>query len=245
MSNQPPQDAAVSHVVRCLRLNPMWQADEALASRAELHGVDVARHNPYQAALDESARKSALRNKVYNLRDEIWKAPLDELRKKLGRLRLEGEPELAKIADRLRVIIDARVKLPQLTQHRDFDGDFFECFKQVLTGSVRQSAEMREGVAASFQDRRLKKRGLRMIKLLRREAPELAAIEADWFQWLARQRGVSSLHAFSATRGDLSDSWWWPNGYIIWFLIIAPPLGALTWILICVARLVRRWRGTR
>lgn len=242
--SQPASEAAVAHVARCLRLNPMWQADEVLASRAALHGVDVAKQNPYQAAIDESARKSAVRNKVYKLRYQIWKEPADQLAKKLDRLRLEGEPELAKLSDRLLVIVEARAKLPQLTAHRDFDGDFFECFKQVLTGSVRQSAEMRERVAASFQDGKLRKRGQRMIKLLRREAPELAAIETDWLKRLSRHRGMSAVHSYSATRSDVSESWWWPNGIIIWLLIITPPLGITIWLVVSFTRLLSRWQGT-
>lgn len=203
--SQPVSEAAVAHVARCLRLNPMWQADEVLASRAALHGLDVAKQNPYQTAIDESARKVALRNKVYKLRYQIWNEPADQLAKKLDRLRLEGEPELAKLADRLRVIVDARINLPQLTQHGDFDVDFFECFKQVLTGSVRQSAEMRERVAASFQDRKLKRRGVRMIKLLRRELIELALIESAWLDQLSRQRSSGLL---IETGTDKKHGWW-------------------------------------
>jgi hypothetical protein len=242
--SQPVSEAAVAHVARCLRLNPMWQADEVLASRAALHGVDVAKHNPYQAAIDESARKVALRNKVYKLRYQIWKEPADQLAKKLDRLRLEGEPELAKLAERLRVIVDARMNLPQLTQHRDFDVDFFECFKQVLTGSARQNAEMRERVAASFQDRKLRKRGQRTIKLLRRESPELAALEADWLTRLSRQRGMSAVDSYSATHNDANESWWWPPGGVIFLLIIAPPLGITVWLVVSLTRLLSRWRGT-
>ena len=184
----------------------MWQADEVLASRAELHGVDVAKQNPYQAAIDESARKSALRNKVYQLRDMVWKAPLEELRRRLGRLQIETEPGLAQLASRLSIIVEARAKLPQLTQRRDFDGDFFECFKQVLTGSSQQSAEMRERITASFQDRKLMKRGLRMIKLLRREVPELASIEADLFGRLSRQSRRGRLVVETGQGG--SSNWW-------------------------------------
>jgi hypothetical protein len=238
--SQPVSEAAVEHVARCLRLNPMWQADEVLASRAALHGVDVAKQNPYQAAIDESARKSALRNKVYKLRDMVWNSPPDELRKHLNRLRLEGEPELANLANRLQAIVDAREKLPQLTQRRDFDGDFFECFKQVLTGSVRQSAEMRERVAASFQDRKLRKRGQRMIKLMWKEAPELASLEAEWLRCLNLQRGRSALHSFSATQSDLTESWWWPPGPVFWIIIIFPPLGLPLWLIVSLFRLLRR-----
>ncbi len=195
-------------MIRCLRLNPMWQADQVLASRAALHGVDAAIPNPQQAALDERARKAALRNKVYKLRDKVWTASRDDLRKRLSQLSLEGEPELAALADRLRVIVDARAKLPQLTEHRDFDGDFFECFQKVLTGSVRQSAEMRERVAASFQDRRLKKRGLRMIKLLREKVPELTAMEEPWFKLLKSRCGsVSGMFVVDTNVSTFSRAW--------------------------------------
>lgn len=215
--SQPVSEAAVAHVARCLRLNPMWQADEVLASRAALHGLDVAKQNPYQTAIDESARKVALRNKVYKLRYQIWNEPADQLAKKLDRLRLEGEPELAKLADRLRVIVDARINLPQLTQHRDFDVDFFECFKQVLTGSVRQSAEMRERVAASFQDRKLKNRGLRVIKLLRREVPELTTLEEAWLRLLKHPSGRRSGKVLVETDVENFSLLWF--GLAIWGIV--------------------------
>jgi hypothetical protein len=206
----------------------MWQADQVLASRAELHGVDAATTNPQQAALDERARKSALRTKVYNLRDKVWTASRDELRERLGRLSLEGEPELAKLADRLRVIVESRARLPLLTEHRNFDGDFFECFKEVLTGSVRQSAEMRERVAASFQDRRLKKRGLRMIKLLRREVPELAVLERPWLEQLQRRKGTlrrgknkGESEAIPGLGGWFTGTWWaWILLYVLIKLLV-------------------------
>jgi hypothetical protein len=233
--SQPTTEAAVAHVARCLRLNPMWQADEVLASRAALHGVDVVKHNPYQAAIDESARKVALRNKVYKLRYQIWNEPADQLAKKLDRLRLEGEPELAKLADRLLVIVEARAKLPQLTQHRDFDGDFFECFKQVLTGSVRQSAEMRERVAASFKDHKLAKRGVRMIRLLQREAGELFELESEWLADLTRRhsgflRGVQYVMTY-----DFSVYYWRPHWMVTLLLCFSSPVGPLIWLLVSVA----------
>ncbi|QDV74237.1 hypothetical protein [Botrimarina mediterranea] len=245
MSTTPPKDAAVAHVARCLRLNPMWQADGVLASRAELHGVDAAKLNPYQAALDESARKQALRNKVYALRDEVWEAPIEEIRKKLNRLRLEGEPELAKLAVRLRVIVDAREELPRLTQHRDFNDDFFECFKQVLTGSVRQSAEMRERVAASFQDRRLKKRGVRMVTLLQREHPELAALEYEWLDYIIRHHAGywNEAHYVMTKNVDIGEYYWQPHWAIVLLIWFTSPVGGTVWIavsaVICVKRLVK------
>ncbi|TWT98113.1 hypothetical protein Pla108_22700 [Botrimarina colliarenosi] len=239
----PTAEQAATHVVRCLRLNPMWQSDEVLASWAALHHVAPDQANSYQAALDEAARKSAQREKLNQLREKVWKAPLEELRRRLDRLPQFADPELAEIARRLRVIVEARNSLPQLTQHRDFDGDFFECFKQVLTGGVKQSAAMRERVAASCEDPVLRKRTKKMTKLLRREAPELTSLESDWFTLLNRQKHRSVAHERAGNRDSLNESWWWPSWWIVWLLFVAPPLGFLVWIVSSIVRLSRYWRG--
>ncbi len=205
--NKLSPEAASAYVAHCLRLNPMWETDQILATRAEAHGATEEFQSPYQRAAEEAERKTALRDRVYKLRDNVWKSPLDKLRNELADLSLEGESDLQAIAGRLRVIANARTQLPALTQDKRFDGDFFDCFKQVLSGGPRESAAMRERVAASFQDKALGRRGIRMIKLLQREVPELYELESDWLRSLRKKKQVAVVE----TKGET-------NGCLIWFV---------------------------
>lgn len=183
MSKLSPE-AASAYVAHCLRLNPMWEAEAVLAARADAHGISADERSPHHRAAEEARRKTELRDRVYRLRDGVWTQPLDRLRRDLADLSLDGEPELQALAAKLRTIANNRAQLPALTQDKRFDGDFFDCFKQVLAGGPRESAAMREQVVSSFQDKVLRRRGMRMLKLMRREVPELCELEKDWLRSL-------------------------------------------------------------
>lgn len=217
MSKLAPE-AAAAYAARCLRMNPMWEADEVLHARAEAHGVESAGAASAQRVREASEQSAQLRQRLYEIRDEVWKATPDKLNNSLAGLPLEGQPELQELAARLHVIVKTRSQLPALTQSKRFDGDFFDCFKQVLSGGPRESAAMRERVAASFQDKALRKRGARMIQLLRKETPELYALESEWLQWLPKQKGGGSARSVVVEGGGDEGS---SYGCLWWFLIIA------------------------
>lgn len=219
---KPTDKAALEHAARCLRLNPMWQAGEVLESRAGLLGLVDRRAEEQARATRQAEKKNALREQLLKVRAAIWTAPLPQLQKKLDSLPVGSDPDLKPVADRLRVLVATRARLPQLTQDPDFNGDFFECFKQILTGSPRASAAVRERVLTSFDDRRLAQRGRRMIELLRRETPEVCALEDAWLTRLQKKRSYflslrSKVQPAERTEarsgGCLSTTWYW------WILI--------------------------
>lgn len=200
----------------------MWQSDEVLQSRTQLLGLVDERARDNARAQRRAEALQAAREELQAIRATIWCDPLPGLQERLGRVRLGDDPDLRRLAERLQVLIDTRARLPELTQHPDFNGDFFVCFKTILTGTPRESAAMRERVGTSFDDRRLAKKGRRMVKLLRRELPELCEIEGAWLTKLEKKRNhfitLSSSEggATTGTGAHWNFEWRWYH----WLLVV-------------------------
>lgn len=192
-------EAATNYVTHCLRLNPMWEADAVLIARAEVHGIESMEDAGRQQTLEQARQRANVRSQVFALRDNAWTTPPEETLRELAELPIEDQPELEPVVRRLTVVAKARPRLAELATHRHYNEAFFEGFKQVLTGGPQQAALVREQGLAVLQDRRARKHFRRMVKLLRRELPELCALEADWLNSV--RRGRFQLTLYGQSRG--------------------------------------------
>lgn len=191
------------YVLRALRMNPMHEADAIVALRAralgfERDGAAPGPTAPQGQALDRERQLSELAT----IRAECWSAPPERLLKRIKKLRAVAAPDVRSAAERLGVIAQCRPRLPELTQRREFDGQFFSVLKRVLAESPRETAVVREQALASFRKRKLRRRGRRMIKLLDREMPELYALESGWFESLMSQRAAGLFASGGSSRSD-------------------------------------------
>ncbi len=186
---------ASKYLIAQLARNPQLQSGEIIAARARAlqladkpvtsRGGD-GRHQPVD-------RRQTLARQLETLREECFNAPAPLLTVQLASLKLDDYPDLRRLADRLLTLVAVREKLPELTQHKDFDGDFWSVFREVLTGKPSEVAVTRERILASFRKSAIRKRGRRMIGLLETEAPELYRLERDWLESLKRPRQGNNL----------------------------------------------------
>lgn len=220
--------AAIDHLVRLLQMNPIHQGTEIIDARREALGlakeVDATRSPPAEEV--RALRRKAL-DQLKALRSRFWAMPLDELNKQLNALDNQGFVDLEASIARVRVVAAYRDQFPTLSEKPGFDGDFFSVLKDVLIRSPRDTAVIREQILSSFRNRSRRKRGRRMVALLKTEMPAIYELEADWFETLYRQKAqprvtlVTSNSSRTGTGAAGSKSNAGSYGWVIWLSIVA------------------------
>ena len=173
-----------------LRLNPVYQSEEAHLARVELlEAESYDRRSKRQLASREYAdRRASARKKIADLREKIWKSSIEELEPEVNLLDFSEFPEYEQDATTFRVILQARERIPELISHKQFDADFLECVKQSLVTGPVQRAEIEERVRASFSNNRLKRDAKGMVGLIKTELPELYELRKDWFDTMFQKK---------------------------------------------------------
>jgi hypothetical protein len=129
----------------------------------------------------------------------------------------------------LRLVAAHRADFPALVKHRHFEGNFFSVFKEVLVSSPKEVAIAKERMLAGFSNSRNRKRGKKMIALVKQELPAIYELEASWLASLGRQR-TRYVKAEYVTTGSssggssLTNIPWWV--FIVVGLIIKALLSA-------------------
>ncbi|TWT89104.1 hypothetical protein Mal64_25960 [Pseudobythopirellula maris] len=231
----PPADAerrkrVGRYVLRALAMNPMQESEAIVAARRTALQIETPR-GAQQAALApnrpaEAPDRERLLKELAELRKACWKAPPEEILKRVEKLSWVATPEIRTAADRIATVAHNRSRLPALAGNPDFDGDFFSALKKVLAGSPRETTEVREQIVASLRDKKLRKRAHRMIRLLQKETPGLYALETVWFDTLLRQkssgwnRASPGDTAASISQPQASGDWsfGWGGGWFWWII---------------------------
>ena len=226
MAESSPQDkqrrAAAAYLTRTLQMNPLYEGKEIIALRGRALGLK-RQQAPSVSKPDTGERRASALRKLEEVRRASWTASPDSLLSSLRSLDVDDLPDLRTAARRLEVLARNRPLIPPLTANKAFDGQFFDALKDILAGSPRETAVIREQVVASFRSGKLHKRGRRMVKLIQRELPEIYALEADWFDSLMRQkqvRAAPSNQAEPTVEFADNSSGGFPR-WIWWLLIIA------------------------
>jgi hypothetical protein len=218
--------AAIDQMVRLLRMNPIHQGTEIIDARREALGLaKEAKATRSTPAEDVRALRRKVLDQLESLRSQFWAMPIDDLNKQLNALDNQGFVDLEASIARLRIVAAYRDQFPLLGGKPGFDSDFFFVLKKVLIRSPRDTAEVREQILSSFRNRSRRKRGRRMVALLKTEMPAIYELEADWFDTLYRQKAeppvtfVTSSNARAGTRTASSKSdagsYWW----VIWIAV--------------------------
>ncbi len=215
------EERIVAYVTKALRQNPFEQSASIVRRRNRLLGL-LPREQKTQAQPDTASPLEArkrLQAEIDRVRKAIWKDPIPELSRALAALDTDRFPDLGSSVRRLQTIVGHRDRFPGLTAHKDFDGDFFEVFREVLAASPRESAMLKEKVLVRFGKRRLRKKGTRMIRLIQRELPQLYELESDWLGTLTRRRPrqwvvSSSIPEIKTSSSGASIPWW------VWLVLI-------------------------
>lgn len=224
MSSVSPK--VVAYLTRQLSRNPISESADIVALRAKALRLTKPKQQGSQPSAPAEQRQQ-LRDQLDTIRQQCFSVPVEQLLSQLDQMDLANYPDLAALAKRLRVILESRTKLPQLSSDKRFDGDFFSCLKTVLVSPSRDVTILREQVLASFRHRKNRKRGQAMIRMLRDELPALYALEADWLGSLAGYKSKASDYVTEASiRNQKNDSymaWFGPGAWL--FLVVVVTIG--------------------
>lgn len=210
---------AVDYLTRLLQMNPVQAGDAIIAARSEALGLAKnvkAAELPHAEA--QRADRRALLDQLETLRTQFWTMPIDVLQQQVAGLDGAGFADVEAAIARLRVVADHRPRFVSLVQKEGFDGELFSSLKEVLTRSLRDTAVVRERVLSTFRDRKKRKRGRKMIALLKAEMPAIYELEGDWFNTLERQKAMSLTIKLTTRSGSnavgtgsaaSARSYWW------------------------------------
>jgi len=121
--------------------------------------------------------------------------------------------------DHLLTLVAQRNQFLSLAEHPHFDADFFSAFKQILASSPREGAILKEQQVVAFEKAKKRRRGKKMIHLLKKEWPKLYVLETAWLDSLVRQKrgGLITVKSRSISQGEnsgfdesggISIPWW-------------------------------------
>jgi hypothetical protein len=183
------QQRTIQYLIRLVQMNPAVDGEGIIRARSTALGlVQTDAALPQQNGSDYKERRRKLLEDLEAIRTGFWTLPLDELQSKLSQLDAHEFADLEPAIAQLKVVAAHRGRFPKLSEHKDFDEQFFSLLKNVLVRSPRETAVLREQVLSMFRDRHGRKKGRRMIALLKKEMRPLYELEADWFESLQRQK---------------------------------------------------------
>ena len=219
-----------AYLQRVLKLNPLSDAEHVLSLRDRYHRREDKKSNPQavsEPVLGHEEREDLTR-KIQTLRKKFWKIELDELREQLGRLTLENYPDLQNAANRLMTLAENRHLFGKLAANEKFNRTFLSTLKEVLPLSQKEAAELKESFRQKLFDPARATHVKRSLKILKRDAPAIYNLEAEWFEHLKQTKGNKAVVGRQAehTATEEVDTNW---GWAIWIgvIILVKILGAL------------------
>ncbi len=224
-SKRSNEQRLVKYLVQVLQRNPLEESAVIIRGRNRLLGLKetVASQSRPDVDLDKTRQqREKILQQVKQLRKVVWTAPLEQMRGELDAIDARRFPDIQATVDRLSKLVAQRGNFPSLVEHPHFDADFFSIFKQVLALPPREVAVLKERQIVAFGKGRRRRRGRKMIKLLRQKLPDLCALETAWLDSLVRQKRsarvaqTSTSKTVFGTTGGVIPLW----GYFLLFFWI-------------------------
>jgi hypothetical protein len=188
-TEQQHHQRCIAYLVEALQSNPMEQGAAIIDRRSRLLGLQQVRSPGAETygALGQRQRRQATLRRLEQVRANFWVMPLDALQRELAELKSEF-PDLRAAVDRLNVVAAQRAELPKIVDHRHFDSHFFSVFKEVLVSPPKEVALAKERLLVAFANSKNRRRGTKMIRLVKRQLPAVYELEATWMELLVKQR---------------------------------------------------------
>ena len=222
----------LQYVERALRTNPLQESAAIIRRRNRLLGLEptptsaaTTARQAQKPAIDPTVKRQELLKRIETIRAGFWSMELVSLRSQIQNLDAGDFPDVDAVVRRLATVAKHRGEIPRILVNKAFDPDFFRIFKEVLIAAPRDSAIMKERALATFGDRKMRRRGTKMIKLIEKELPHYYQLETQWLKSLMAQRGRVKAPAKqqdhfveAGSGGFFSDIPWW--GYMIIIAVI-------------------------
>ncbi len=185
--NNDPRRAKV-YLDRVLSLNPTTSARLMVDFRwrfcglATASGTESKSLNPDQL----TSRRTAVEKQLEKVRAHFWRAAPEKLSKSLEAIKASEFADLSAGVQRLQRLLQHRDAIEKLSSHPDREVNLYNTFRRIVMLSPRKAGEVKESYLRNFAYSESRKKVLAMIKMMRKEFPELVEIETDWFNQITR-----------------------------------------------------------
>ncbi|MBW3540607.1 MAG: FUSC family protein [Planctomycetes bacterium] len=219
---KPSRRDAGRYLARVLGMNPLREAEAIVERRNRFLGLAGPGDGSGEGA-EVMQRRDEARRAIESLRETFWSSELETLKQRLDGLELAVFPELQAAAERLRTVLAHRPAFPRLPAHPASDAELFDALKQLVVLPPREAAPLRERLLRMTASPRRRKRFQKMVKMIRREFPEIHALECDWFDEIAKAKqpklvdGRTRESRFSI---DTEGVPWWIYSLIIFAILM-------------------------
>lgn len=232
MPNSKTDEARTERYLKtALKLNPVVDGERVVALRSKflrIQGPELAVTADSQTDTRELRQRMSLR--LDEIRRTFWKSDIGVIRKKLGQLKLDRFPDLRLARERLLILAEHRHEFGQFAEKGIVDPGFFKSFREVLVARPGVAATGRDELIESIRSAVRLKKIRSMIRMVRKQMPEIYALETDWLESIARMRKRKMKKESGGWSGfDLDFDGF---GWVLWFGAIA------------LLRLLLQWGGS-
>lgn len=218
VKNRP---APADYLAQALRMNPLEQAADVIRLRNRFLGVADA--SSATRGPDPQDLRGKMARRIEAIREHFWTVDLKRLRRELASLKVDALPDLRMAADRLQAVMEFRSEFPRLAGHPNVELELFNDYKRAVTLTRREAAAIKTAVLDRLRSRDRIKRYQKMVRMMRREFPELYELEEDWLQQILKARPRPSSRREARADAEISSGSEvssWIGSWVFWLVAI-------------------------
>ena len=216
--NRTP-DQTRAYLDRVLSLNPLVDANRMVRLRDRFCGLQVAVASPKPTTVtDNAGRRGKIQAALKEIRSNFWLMNGPDLRSQLDGLNASGLPELKTAIDRLKMLTLYRDEIQSLSKHPKREINLYNTWRRILMTSPRKAGSIKEKYLRAMPYSQARKRAQLMVKMLKRDYPQLYNLESDWFTQIEKikardgQMAATQSQPITVSTGDTP-------GWVIWICI--------------------------
>jgi hypothetical protein len=185
----PTNAKAIAYLTEVLRMNPVNSGPEIVSRRADFLNIrkQVALEDPQAKQL----RRQRTRQQIDSLREQFWSITPEQLRAQVDAIRVRDFPEMQSAVDRLRLVSAFRTEFERLALHPLTQKHLFFHFKRIMMLPPREAGSVKEAFLRNVADRGSVKEIKAMVKMMKKEFPELYRAESGWLNAVAKTKDRS------------------------------------------------------
>jgi len=171
---------------RVLSLSPVTSAQTMVEMRWRFCGLNSKASEPAVLMMDIGERRNRIRHQLEEIRSGFWLVNAPQLRQSLDSLKVDDLPELKAGVDRLKLLSLHREDFGSLATHKHREINLYNTFRRMVMLPPRKAGGLKERYLRSLAQAPNLKRVHQMVKMMRKEYPELFEIESDWFSQILK-----------------------------------------------------------
>lgn len=168
-----------------LELDPAMHAGRIaayVAARRGFGGAEERSDARDGSPTGSSVGREEVEARLSAMRDIFWDSDAASIRKSLSRMEVSAYPDLARAAERIARVNDARHEVAALKTDSRVPTRWFDAVQVIAIAASRDAARARDDFVRRASRDAPKRRLVGFIAAVREHAPTIAALEGPWLQ---------------------------------------------------------------